>query len=143
MSGQTNDGRFRELKARCEALPVWGWYGMEVETAAGGRCRLKLAVQPGMINADDQTLHGGVVAALVDEAVDVALQTLYRLGEEIQGRTTVELNLSFLQGVRTPEAYVEARVLRQGRTLVVGDAQVLDAQGVLCASGRATYMVFR
>ena len=102
-----------------------------------------MTIRPEMINRDDRTLHGGVIATLIDTAIGVALCTLYEVGVEIKGHTTTELNVSYLEGVLTPELSVEARILRKGRTLVVGEASVLDGNGKLCASGRATYMVFR
>lgn len=132
----------QRIRAACEDLPAWRWYGMRVESIGEGSCRLSLQAQPGMINPDDNTVHGGVIAALIDEAVGTALRTVYELGTEIQGRTTTELSVSFLQGVLTSQVYAEARILRRGRTLVVGDAQVLDAEGKLCATGRVTYRVF-
>ncbi|MBI2886374.1 MAG: PaaI family thioesterase [Chloroflexi bacterium] len=137
------DTLLARVRAQCEGIPVWRWYDMTVQEAEEGRCRVKLRVQPGMINADDDTLNGGIIAALVDESVGAALMTVYELGKDVQGRTTTELNVSYLEGARTPEVYAEARILRKGRTLVVGTADVLDASGKRCATGRVTYMVFR
>jgi uncharacterized protein (TIGR00369 family) len=131
------------VRKEWEASRMWEWWGIRVESAEPGRCRIAMEVRPEMINRDDKTLHGGVIATLIDTSIGVALCTLYEVGVEIKGHTTTDLNVSYLEGVLTREVAVEAKVLRKGRTLVVGEASVLDGDGKLCASGRATYMVFR
>lgn len=114
-----------------------------MENAEEGTVRLGMNVQPEMINSDDKTLHGGVIATLIDTAIGASLCTVYDVGNEIKGHTTTDLNVSYLEGVLTRELYVIARVIRKGRTLVVGEGSVYDQNDKLCATGRATYMVFR
>lgn len=123
--------------------PIWRWYNITVEWAAEGACRLKMPVHPSMINADDQTLHGGIIATLVDEAVGAAMSTFHYSDSGVRGFTTTELSVSYLEGVLTSEVHAEGRILRNGRTLVVGQADILDGMGKLCARGRVTYMTFR
>ena len=131
------------VKAEWEETPLWRWYGIKLDRATLGACCFTMPLQPAMVNSDDLTLHGGIIAALIDAAVGVALTTVYRVGKDIRGHTTTELNVSYLDGVMTPSVQVEGRILRKGRTLVVGEAAVRDTEGKLCATGRATYMVFR
>ncbi len=131
------------VRREWESSRLWEWWGLRLESAEEGACRLGMTVLPEMINRDDQTLHGGVVATLIDTAIGASLCTVYDVGTEIRGHTTTELNVSYLEGVLTPQVYVSARVLRKGRTLVVGEASVYDEDEKLCATGRATYMVFR
>ena len=131
------------LKREWEATPAWQWMGITFEEAEPGRVLLAMPVRPAMINSDDKTLHGGMIATLIDSAVGTALCTVYHVGKDVKGHTTTELNVSYLEGVLTPTVTVEGRVMRKGRTLVVGDATVFDSNGKRCAVGRATYMVFR
>ncbi len=123
--------------------PIWKWFEIRVERAEEGFCRLAMPISKQMINLDDNTLHGGVIATLVDEAVGAAMSTYLMKDTAVIGNTTIELNVSYLEGVLTPEVYAEGRILRKGRTLVVGQADILDGNGKLCARGRATYMTFR
>ena len=123
--------------------PIWRWYNITAEWAVEGACRLKMPVHASMINSDDQTLHGGIIATLVDEAVGAAMSTFHYSDKGVRGFTTTELSVSYLEGVLTPEVYAEGSILRNGRTLVVGQADILDSTGKLCANGRATYMTFR
>ncbi len=131
------------LKREWESTPTWRWMGITFEEAEPGRVLLAMPVQPAMINADDKTLHGGIIAMLIDSAVGTALCSVYHVGKDVTGHTTTELNVSYLEGVFTPSVTVEGRVIRKGRTLVVGEAAVFDSNGKRCAVGRATYMVFR
>jgi len=131
------------VRREWQASPLWQWWGMRIEAAEEGTVRLGMRVTPEMINSDDRTLHGGVIATLIDTAIGASLCTVYDVGREIKGHTTTDLNVSYLEGVLTKEVYVTARVLRKGRTLVVGEASVFDQNEKLCATGRATYMVFR
>lgn len=124
--------------------PFWKWFGITLEHHEPGLVRLKMTVQPQMMNRGNLTLHGGVSAALVDSAVAAAITTMYRIGADIKGMSTTDLNISYLEGIRPDSILqVEARVLRRGRTIVVGEAEVRDQDNRLCAVGRATYMLFR
>ena len=132
-----------QVRKEWDTVRVREWWGIRLEAAAEGECRLGMKVLPEMVNRDDGTLHGGVIATLIDTSVAVAISTVYEVGVDIKGHTTCELNVSYLSAVLTPEAYVKARILRKGRTLVVGEASVYDQNDKLCATGRATYMVFK
>jgi acyl-CoA thioesterase len=131
------------LKREWEATPCWRWMGITLEAAEPGRVELAMPLRPEMINSDDNTLHGGIIATLIDSAVGLALCTVYHIGVDVKGHTTTDLNVSYLEGVFTPGVTVEGRVIRKGRTLVVGEATVFDNNGKRCSVGRATYMVFR
>lgn len=122
--------------------PFWRFLGIEALEAAEGYCRLRLKVRPGMVNSDDRTVHGGILASLVDAAVGAVLWTVYDVGREIHGHTTIELNISYVRPARGAEVFVEGRVVRKGRSLMVGEAEIKNADGTLAATGRATYMVF-
>ena len=113
------------LKLEWEETPFWKWMGFHITYAVPGTCRVSFTARPEMFNHDDYTLHGGIIATLMT------------------GHTTTDINVSYLEGVLTPEVTVEGRILRKGRTLVVSEGDVRDANGKLCAVGRATYMVFR
>ena len=131
------------LQQGLEQSPVWKWFEIKVEQAEEGFCRLAMPITKDMINLDDNTLHGGVIATLIDEAVGAAMSTYLMTDKDVKGNTTIELNVSYLEGVLTPQVFAEGRIVRKGRTLVVGQADILDGNGKLCARGRATYMTFR
>lgn len=126
-----------------EQTPTGRHLGIKVTAASAGYAKLRLALQDWMINADDGSLHGGILATLADMAVGAALWTVYDVGNEIAGHTTTDLNITYLAPGTTPEVTAEGRALRKGRTLFVGTAEMKDTNGRMLAAARATYMVFR
>lgn len=82
-------------------------------------------------------LHGGATATLIDAAIGVAVCGHYG------GRraTTVELKLNYHRPVAHGRIRARARLLKTGKTLAFGTAEVFDANQKLVASGSATYMM--
>jgi uncharacterized protein (TIGR00369 family) len=136
-------GLLERVASEWENVPVCKHLGVRVVAATQGYARLRLPVQDWMVNADDGSLNGGILATLADSAVGAALWTVYDVGSEIAGHTTTELNITYLAPGTTPEVVAEGRALRKGRTLFVGTAEIKDTNGRLLAAARATYMVFR
>jgi len=136
-------GLLERVAQEWERTPLGQHLGVRVVAASPGYVRLRLTSQPWMVNGDDGSLHGGVLATLVDLAVGAALWTSYDVGREIAGHTTTELNITYLAPGMTPDVLAEGRTLRKGRTLYAGAAEIKDNSGRLLAAGRATYMVFR
>lgn len=143
MQPGTKVSPLERLQRGWERTPMAQHLGLKVVAAADGYVRLRMATQPWMLNEDDGSLHGGILATLVDMAVGCALWGVYDVGQEISGHTTIELNISYLAPAMTAEVIVEGRAVRKGRTLFVGSAEIMDTRNRPVASGRATYMVFR
>ena len=129
------------VQARAEANLYWRYLGVSVVDAKAGWIRLRVPVRDEITNAAGAPVHGGVYSALVDMAVGGALGTLNEANEGGVAQTTLDLNVSFLSGVREGEIFAEGRILRAGRTIAFGEATVSDGGGQTLAVGRATYMV--
>jgi acyl-CoA thioesterase len=124
--------------------PFWQWAGIVSKRLEPGLVELHMKTRPEMINLGNGSMHGGMTAALIDSAVAAVIASVYRVGVDITGMTTVDLNVTFLETVRPESSLVcRAKLIRKGRTVCVGDAEVRDQDGRLCAVGRATYMIFR
>lgn len=119
----------------------WRYLGVEVDDARPGWVRLRVEVGNELRNAVGAPVHGGVMSALVDMAVGGALGTLSEASAGGVGQTTLDLNVSFLAAATTGPIFAEGRILRRGRTVAFGEANITDATGRLCAVGRATYMI--
>lgn len=80
-------------------------------------------------------VHGGLLCALLDSAMGVAVQTTQPAG---RGYATIELKVSFLKPVPHDGSEVEARgrVLRVGRRIAYAEAHAYDSNGTLV--GHAT-----
>lgn len=129
------------LQARAEANLFWRHLGVGVVEAEAGRVRLRVPVQDALKNAAGAPVHGGVYSALVDMAVGAALGTVHEESEGGVGQTTLDLNVSYLAGVRDGEIFAEGRIIRKGRTIAFGAVTVTDGAGEVLAVGRATYMI--
>ena len=129
------------VQARAEANFYWRHLGVSVVDAKPGWVRLRVPVRAEIQNAPGAPVHGGVYSALVDMAVGGALGTLHEDADGGVGQTTLDLNVSFLSGVRDGEIFAEGRILRHGRTIAFGEVTVSDGAGNTLAVGRATYMI--
>jgi len=117
--------------------------GFAVERSEPGRVWLRLPVTPHLRNRGGRNVHGGVLAAFVDSAVGAALHSLYDNDPSVTGWGTLELNVSYLTPAAGDEVTAEARVLRAGRSVVVGEVTIFAADGTPAAAGRASYLLRR
>jgi uncharacterized protein (TIGR00369 family) len=83
------------------------------------------------------SVHGGLLAALVDIAMLEAMFPLFTPNEQPAG--TADLNITYLRPAMGPKVYAEATVLRKGRQLAVTEVKILDQAGALLATGRTIY----
>ena len=124
--------------------PFWQWAGIHAKKLADGVVEVSMETRPEMINVGNGSLHGGMTAALIDSAVAACISSVYRVGVDITGMTTIDLNVTYLEPVRPGSQLVcRSKLVRKGKNVCVGDAEVRDQNDRLCAVGRATYMVFR
>jgi uncharacterized protein (TIGR00369 family) len=129
------------VQARAGSNLFWRYLGVSVVGAKPGWIRLRVPVRDEITNASGAPVHGGVYSALVDMAVGGALGTLSESSEGGVGQTTLDLNVSYLAGVRDGEIFAEGRILRAGRTIAFGEVTISDGGGQTLAVGRATYMI--
>ena len=54
--------------------------------------------------------------------------------------TTVEMKVNYLSSIREGRVVAEAKLIRDGRRIVVADCDVVDSRGRLAAKGLVTYM---
>lgn len=83
-------------------------------------------------------VHGGVFSVLLDSAIGTAVRSVTDITKEYA--VTAEMNLNYLRGARDGTLYAEAKVISQGKLLIVGMCDIRDADGKLLATGRATFV---
>src|SRR5229473_4260238 len=127
--GRVADDLLAAVRARGQANLFWRHLGIAVEDAREGWVRLRVPVRDELRNAAGAPVHGGVYSALVDMAVGGALGTLNEASEGGVGQTTLDLNVSYLAGVRDGEIFAEGRILRHGRTIAFGEVTISDGAG--------------
>lgn len=113
--------------------------GYEVELTPGGS-RAVWRPSPFMSNSLGH-VHGGLVGTLID---DVAAMALRSSDPTIMTSPTVTMHIDYLRPLALGAEYTcTGEVLRIGGRLAVADVRVVDAAGVLCVRGSATFAVTR
>lgn len=99
--------------------------GITVERQEEGRVRLSMPHDDSLANRDGVTLHGGVVATLIDHAGGAAIRTT--LEEPLQtGHATTDLNVTYVRPA-TGDLTATGTVVRSGRTMGVVEVEVTAA----------------
>jgi uncharacterized protein (TIGR00369 family) len=113
--------------------------GIEVVSAKEGKAVLKMAVRPDMHNGVGW-LQGGLLVALADEAMALAIYTQLLDGE---GIATISESTSFLKGIREGVVFAEGNVIRKGRRVAFCEGEVWtgDTSKVLVSRTSAAFAV--
>lgn len=110
--------------------------GVREQTVGDGRARLELEASEDHLNQAG-TVHGGVLATLVDTAMGQALRS--RTGEDDVPATS-QLTITYLRPGRTGDLVVHAEVRKQGEHLSVCEADV-EQDGRSLVHAVATFAV--
>ena len=129
--------RQEEIGELVRRQPYLQLLGVELEALAPGYAKMRLPITERLANPY-AGLHGGALSSLADTALAQALRTL--VGAQAR-MTTVELNISYLSGATEGAVIAEARILRQGKTLAVGEVDLRDGNGKALARARGTYLI--
>ena len=138
---QPADPDFRaNITEKVNNQPFLQFMGIELVSVEAGKftCRLDLKKHH---QQNKGYAHGGVVATMADIAAGFAAATLVKKGQHI---VTVELKISFLNPVVSPEIIAVGTVLKAGRKLFFTEAEIYVAEGrkmVLAGKASATMAV--
>jgi uncharacterized protein (TIGR00369 family) len=113
--------------------------GIVSETLDGDEVRLRMPWDPTNVTLGDM-VHGGAIATLADVTVMAAAWAGVAAAESLRG-VTVSMSMQFLAPARATDLIGVGRVLRQGKTLVNCDVDVVTPDGELVAKAIATYKV--
>lgn len=129
------------VRARMQGFLEMGGFdkalvGLEVIDAEGGKAQFRIVVTPPVQNLGGN-LHGGAIAAIVDDAGTIAIMTADKEGRP---GVTTDLNVSYVSAGRGGEAVlVDAVVLKSGRTMAYVSVDLKrEKDGALIAQGRMT-----
>jgi 1,4-dihydroxy-2-naphthoyl-CoA hydrolase len=120
------------------AMPFAGLLGLEVVAASAEEVRTRLGWDESRCTAGG-ILHGGALMGLADSSG--GLCAFLNLPDGATGTATIESKSNFFRPVS--DRYVEAtsRVLHQGRTTIVVETELRDADGRLVAKVTQTQAV--
>ena len=88
------------------------------------------------------TVHGGVMATLLDSALGCAVQSTLPAGTSY---TTLELKVNYLRPVttKTGTIYAEGKIIYVGGRIATAEGRLTDAEGKLYAHGTTTCIIMR
>ena len=110
--------------------------GAKVEEVEPGRSVVYIDVEDTHLNGTG-TLHGGVYASLIDNAMGLSVLALVGV------RTaTIQMNVHFLGAVSEGRIICESEVVHHTRRTATAEAKVRDTDGNLVAIGTGTFRVF-
>lgn len=113
--------------------------GLELIEARPGYAKCVMHTSNFTLGGVGGSVHGGLLAALVDIIMLAALGGTFQEGEQPAG--TADLNITYLRPALGTQVYAEAKLIKKGRQLVVCEVEISDSQGKLCAKGRTLYAV--
>lgn len=138
MSEPSSPGRL-DWDRHFEEFPLHRFLGLRMEETRPGFARISMKTGPNTLGGVAGSVHGGILAALVDIAMLSAQSSLFEPGEQPAG--TADLNITYLRPALGERIYAEAAVLKKGRSLIVTEVSILDEKASLCAKGRTIYAV--
>ena len=131
----TDEQRRRVERAR-DGVPFLKLLGAEVETVGPGSATLRLPLREELMR-NDNIVHGGVVASLIDSAFAFAIIPILGDGERT---VTVDLTIHYLRPLSSGAARASARVVRAGRRVITVSADLFDENDKLAATALSTYL---
>ena len=119
-----------------EAVTFSHHIGSQVEEVEPGKAVCHIDVEDVHLNGTG-TLHGGVYASLLDNAMGLAVAALVGL------RTaTIGLDVHFLGAVKEGRITCSAEVVHRTRRIATVEAKVRNDDGELVAMGTGTFRIF-
>jgi 1,4-dihydroxy-2-naphthoyl-CoA hydrolase len=123
----------RGLESHFDALIGTEWIS---DDPAGARARIPIRDD---LRQPFGLMHGGVMSSLVESVCSRA--TALAVFDDGMAAMGQSIGVSFMRPITQGHAEVKAQARHRGRTTWVWDAEVLDADGRLCALAQMTIAV--
>ena len=140
--GRVSGLEYLQMVVRGEIrAPIQDTLGFSLDHVEEGLSRWTLQVEEFHYNPAG-TLHGGVMATLLDSATSVAIWTTLPAGV---AWTSIELKSTYVRPATkaTGKLTCEGKALNVGRRMGLAEARLFDADGKLYAHGVSTCMIDR
>jgi uncharacterized protein (TIGR00369 family) len=117
--------------------PLTKWLNGKIISAERGDVVIQLTVRPEMANPTG-LLHGGMMAAICDDAIGMTSATLGNKGFLI----SVDMNINYLGKVKVGEEITaRGHISREGRNIIHGIAELKDKDGNLVATASSNLLL--
>jgi uncharacterized protein (TIGR00369 family) len=116
-------------------VPFHQWLCPKVSDVDENGVVVRLALRPEFRRDPHQdSVHGGIIAALIDIAGHAAIAARTR-----RGAPTIDMRVEYLRMAAGKEIFARATVVKFGRSLGVVDISVSDDEKRLVATGRCVF----
>jgi uncharacterized protein (TIGR00369 family) len=133
----TQDAKLQFTRDYQKKIPFVSHLKIQTEALGEGSARLSVPVEPHLKNSLG-TAHGGLIMSLLDVALCTAARTLH---PDSLGVITIDLSTSFIGGATGSRLLAEARVLKDGRSMIFVEGEAKNEDGSLVAKAIATVRV--
>jgi uncharacterized protein (TIGR00369 family) len=133
----TSDAKLAFTRDYQKRIPFVSHLKILTETLGEGSARLSLPIEPHLTNSIG-TVHGGVIMSLLDVALCTAARTLH---PDSLGVITIDMSTSFIGGGSGARLLAEARVLKNGHSMIFVEGEAKNEDGSLVAKAIATVRV--
>jgi uncharacterized protein (TIGR00369 family) len=131
----TSDLTLDQVQALVARAPYHQWLGLTVLAVDDDSIELKAKWrEEWVVNTERGYTHGGVLAALIDLAADWAM-----VRQTGRGVPTIDLRIDYHRPAMPGDLIARGKAIRFGATFATAEAQIIDRDGKLIASGRGTY----
>jgi uncharacterized protein (TIGR00369 family) len=136
--GEALDERYlEEIRERVRNSPFHQWADITLVSVGDGRSEVAMALGDHHLNPQG-IVHGGVIAALADTSIGLALRSMLKPGYT---HRTAQLNVHFLAKAEADRLVGQGRAVHLGQRMGYGEAEVYDTAGGLVARATATFIV--
>ena len=117
--------------------PFHQYLGLTLEETAQNFARVRLKIGTNTPSGINNSVHGGVLATMIDMAAVTAVFASMRENDIPGG--TADLQISYLRQAHGDWLEAKANVLKKGRQLATIQVEIMNNEGTLCAAGRVLY----
>ena len=129
------DLTLEQVQALITRAPFHQWLGLTVVAVGDDTIEIKAKWrEEWVVNPERRYTHGGILAALIDLAADFAM--IKKTG---RGVPTIDMRVDYHRAAMPGDLTARGKVVRFGGQFSTAEAEIIDADGKLFATGRGTY----
>jgi acyl-CoA thioesterase len=133
----TGDIDIEAIRARANGCPFYRTISMTISEVDDEGSVLRVASDVKHQNLWG-TMHGGVIAALVDSSCGLSIAPHLKAGETI---VTISLHIDYIAGVTEGNLFGRGKMIHRGSRLARAEAVITSEEGKLIAKGYASFMI--
>ena len=131
----SSDLTLEQVQALVTRAPFHQWLDLTVLAVADNSIEIKATWrEEWVVNLERRYTHGGILAALIDLAADFAM-----IKQTGRGVPTIDMRVDYHRAAMPGDLIARGKVVRFGSEFSTAEAELIDKDGKVVASGRGTY----